>query len=312
MIKQTENLSPSLTNFFSPRYWPIWLGLGITRIVVSLPHELRLALGKKLGKFSSWFVAQRRHIVEANLRLCFPHLSESELQTLIQNHWQALGMGMIEIAMSWWLDDAQLYPLAEIEGKDNLRIALAQGRGVILFTGHFTTLELGAHLLSIHLPTYPIHAMYRPLRNPLADAIVLRARSRRSPRIFMRTDIRTMIRSLKDGAIVWYATDQDQGGADTLFAPFFGIPAATLTTTSRLAQITDAAVVPYLPMRLANGHYCLRIFPALENFPNTPLQDATRLNELLAQWIRAIPEQYLWVHRRFKTRPPGIPNPYQK
>lgn len=221
-------------------------------------------------------------------------------------------MGIVETAMSWWLNDTELHNLVTVTGVNNLVTACARGRGVILFTGHFTTLELAGHLLSIQLPAYPIHAMYRPLRNSLADAIVLRARCRRSPHIFARTDIRAMIRSLKEGAIVWYAIDQDQGGAQSLFAPFFGIPAATLTTTSRLAQITGAAVVPYFPMRLDNGNYRLEIFPALDNFPQSPLADAIRLNELLAQWIRIIPEQYLWAHRRFKTRPPGMPDLYQK
>ncbi|CAK0778569.1 Lipid A biosynthesis lauroyltransferase [Gammaproteobacteria bacterium] len=298
-----------LSNFLSPRYWPTWIGLGITRLVVMLPHGIRLALGAWLGRTLGQWVASRYQTVDINLRLCFPALSEEERWQLVRHHLESLGMGMMETAMSWWLDDAALCPLVEVEGKEHLLAALEKGRGVILFTGHFTTLEIAAHLLAIHVP---FHAMYRPLRNPLADAVVLRARCRRSPRVYARDDIRAMIRSLGEGAAVWYAMDQDQGGAHSIFSPFFGVPASTITTTSRLARITGAAVVPYWPVRLPNGRYRIRIFPALGNFPDDPSDDTNRINAMLEGWIREVPEQYLWVHRRFKTRPPGSPDLYNQ
>ncbi|CAK0744280.1 Lipid A biosynthesis lauroyltransferase [Gammaproteobacteria bacterium] len=304
-----SNVVPNLSNFLAPRHWPTWVGLGITRAVVALPHGARLALGARLGKTLGQWVASRYQTVDINLGLCFPTLDALERRQLVQRHLEALGMGMMETAMSWWLDDAALYPLAEVKGEEHLRTAQEKGRGVILFTGHFTTLELAAHLLAIHVP---FHAMYRPLRNPLADAIVLRARCRRSPRVYARDDIRAMVRSLGEGAAVWYAMDQDQGGAHAVFAPFFGVPAATITTTSRLARITGAAVVPYCPVRLPDGRYRIHIFPALADFPGDPAEDAARLNALLEGWIREAPEQYLWVHRRFKTRPPGSPDLYHR
>ncbi|CAK0753685.1 Lipid A biosynthesis lauroyltransferase [Gammaproteobacteria bacterium] len=300
---------PNLADFSAPRYWPTWMGLGVTRLAVALPHKTRLALGAWLGKTSGQWVASRRQTVETNLALCFPALDEQERKQLARRHLESLGMGMIETAMSWWLDDGTLRPLAVLEGEEHLQAAREKGRGVILFTGHFTSLELAGHLLGIH---FPLHVMYRPLRNPLADAVVLRARCQRSPGVYARDDIRAMVRGLEQGATVWYAMDQDQGGARVVFAPFFGVPTATLTTTSRLAKITGAAVVPYWPARLPNGHYRIRIFPALENFPGDPDQDAARLNALLEEWIREVPEQYLWVHRRFKTRPPGVPDPYKR
>ena len=252
-------------------------------------------------------MVSRRQTVEINLRLCFPALSDEERHPLAQRHLEALGMGMVETAMSWWLGDAALRALGEVEGLEHLQAALERKKGILLFTGHCTTLELAAHLLATHVS---FHAMYRPLRNRLADAIVLRARARRSPRVYARDDIRALLRSLSEGAAVWYAMDQDQGGAHAVFAPFFGVPASTITTTSRLARMTGAAVVPYWPIRLPDGRYRIRVFPALEDFPKDPLQDTARLNALLESWIREAPEQYLWVHRRFKTRPPGEPDLY--
>ncbi len=300
-------LVPGLSSFLAPHHWPTWVGLGITRAAVALPHETRLALGAQLGKTLGKWVTSRRITVETNLQLCFPTLTDEERHCLAQRHLESLGMGMIETAMSWWLDDAALRALGEIEGLEHFYTAMAKQQGIILFTGHFTTLELAAHLLATHVP---FHAMYRPLRNPLADATTLRARCRRSPRVYARDDVRSMLRSLKEGAAVWYAMDQDQGGAQAVFAPFFGVPASTITTTSRLARITGAAVVPYWPMRLPDGRYRIRILPALEGFPSDPAEDTARLNALLESWIREVPEQYLWVHRRFKTRPPGCPDLY--
>lgn len=300
--------SSNLNDFLTPRYWPTWLGLGITRLIVNLPHGRRLALGSWLGKTLGQLVASRRQTVMTNLALCFPLLNEDERQRLAWSHLEALGMGMMEIAMTWWLDDSALRPLAELEGMHYLESALQQGQGVILFTGHFTSMELAGHLLAMQVP---FHTIYRPLRNPLADAVLLRARLRRSQRVYARDDIRSMIRSLREGAAVMYAMDQDQGGAHAVFAPFFGVPTATLTTTSRLAKLTGATVTPYWPTRLPNGRYRIRILPPLEDFPGDPAQDAARLNALLEGWIREVPEQYLWVHRRFKTRPPGFPDLYR-
>lgn len=303
MKNKTNLVNDNFTKFLAPRYWATWLGLGITRLAVMLPHRQRLALGRWLGRTLGSLIKSRRRTIATNLKLCFPELTNPEREQLIYRHLESLGMGMIETAMSWWLNDDELSALAIIEGAEYLRSAQANGYGVILFTGHFTSLELGGHLLGIH---FPVHAMYRQLRNYLADSIVLQGRSRRSPKLYARDDIRSMVRDLKKGAIVWYAMDQDQGGAQAIFAPFFGVPAATLTTTSRLAKLTGALVIPYWPTRLPDGRYRIRILPALDNFPSDPAQDAIRLNALLEEWIKQTPEQYLWVHRRFKTRPAGM------
>ena len=299
---------PTYSQWLGLRHWPTWCGLGLTRAVVALPHAQRLALGAGLGKRLGVWATSRHHTVEVNLALCFPTWSAAKRQQLLVRHFESLGMGMIETAMSWWLEDAALRPLVQIEGEEHLQAAASKGQGVILLTGHCTTLELAAHLLAIHVP---FHAMYRPLRNPLADAVVLRARLRRSPCVYAHHDIRALVRSLSEGATVWYATDQDQGGGHAVFAPFFGVPAATLTTVSRLARLSGAAVVPYWPIRLPNGQYHIRIFSALEDFPTDPTTDTIRLNALLEGWVSATPEQYLWVHRRFKTRPPGVLDPYR-
>ncbi|CAK0774174.1 Lipid A biosynthesis lauroyltransferase [Gammaproteobacteria bacterium] len=297
----------AFSHFLSPRHWPTWLGLGFSRAIATLPYDWQLSLGAVIGTRLGQWVSSRRHTVEINLKLCFPELSQVERDQLANRHFASLGMGMIEMAMSWWLKDEELSPLVHIEGEVHFWEALSKGKGVIFLTGHSTTLEISGHLLAIRLP---FEAMYRPLRNPLANAAMLRARLKRSPKLIALNDIRGMVRSLKAGSAIWYATDQDQGGGHSVFVPFFGQLAATLSTTSRLAKATGAAVVPYWPTRTPEGQYHLQIFPALEDFPTEATQDTARLNLLLEDWIRCAPEQYLWAHRRFKTRPPGFPDLY--
>ncbi len=300
---------PSFYDFLSPRYWPTWLGLGLMRGIVSLPHKLRLLFGRGLGLLLGSVLIRRRQVIKANLDLCFPELPPKARKQLFWRHWQALGMGMVETAMSWWMDDEALRNLVEVTGLEHLENALMEKRGVILLTGHCTTLELAAHALAVYCP---FHAMYRPLRNRLADSVVLRARLSRSPRVYTSQDTRAMVRSLREGAAVWYAMDQDQGRQHAVFVPFFGIPTATITTTTRLARMSDSAVVPYWPQRLANGRYRIKILPKLADFPGEQEQDTWRINALLEDLIRETPEQYLWAHRRFKTRPPGSPSLYPR
>lgn len=273
-------------------------------LLAQLPFRLQMLIGARLGDLLLWLAPRRRRIAETNLRLCFPELGDSDRNSLLWASFRSMGMGSVETAMSWWTPEQRLRSRVRIEGLEHLEHALARGRGVILMSGHFTSLEIGGRLLALFAP---FHVLYRQHKNPLFEHVMRKARERHFDRAIPRDDMRGMIRSLKDNMPVWYAPDQDYGREKSIFAPFFGIPTATITATSRLAKASGAAVVPFFQTRRADGHgYDLRLYPVLEDFPGVDtVADCTRINRIIEEQIRSMPEQYLWVHRRFKTRPEG-------
>ncbi len=273
------------------------------RLLCLLPHSGRLRLGRGLGWLLEKSAPRWRRIATTNLALCFPELSVEERDAVRKKHFSAVGMGVFELAAAWWGRTKSLNALVRFEGMEYLEQALASRRGILLFTGHFTTLEIGGRFMTSVLP---FHAVYQRHKNPFYEQTIRRNREKRSHlSAIPRDDIRSVIRALRDKQAVWYAPDQDfkrQG----VFVPFFGIPAMTVSATSRLARVGDALVVPYFPRRLSNGRYHIKILPPLENFPSSDeAADTLRISQLLEQWVRQAPEQYLWIHRRFKTRPPG-------
>jgi KDO2-lipid IV(A) lauroyltransferase len=299
-----------LLPLLAPRYWPTWLGAGLLRLLaVTLPVDALIALGRRLGRLSMRFAGRRREITEINVKLCFPELSETERQGLVRRHFESLGIAVFEFCLGWWARDASLQDLVRVEGLDNLRAAFERGNGVILLSAHFTTLEIGGRFLAMHTHGLPMNAMYRRSDNPVVERVLRDRRRRQFGEPIGRDDVRAMLRALRSNEAVWYAFDQNYKGnrKNRVFAPFFGIAAATNTATSRLAQATGAAVVPFFTRRLTDGSgYVQRVDPALADFPSgDPTADATRLNALIEGWVREAPEQYLWSHRRFKTRPKG-------
>lgn len=306
----TEPSSLFHWHFLLPRYWPLWLGLGLMKVMAALPFRWQLIAGTHFGRWLGKIARRRRRIAEINLGLCFPELSPAERGRLLEAHFAALGIGLFETAMAWWAPDERLRGLARVKGAEHLERALAQGKGVLLLTGHFTMLELGARFITWH---QPFHALYRAHKNPLYETVMRRERQRRSrlPPL-LHEDMRGLLRAFKKGRAVWYAPDQNHGIRNSVFVPFFGVTACTVTATSRLAALSGAAVVPYFPKRLpGSAGYEIVVLPALNHFPSGDIEaDTRRINELLERHIRAAPEQYLWVHRRFKTQPPGAPSPY--
>lgn len=252
---------------------------------------------------------RRRHIAAVNLNLCFPELDEHQRALLLKKHFASLGMGLVETAMSWWTSDARMRKLARIEGLEHLQKALQQGRGVILLSAHFTNLEIGTHLLAIHTR---FHAMYRAHKNPLFDTIMRRAREARCEKAIPSDDVRGMLNSLKQNIPVWYASDQNYGLKHSLFVPFFGIPAATNPSPVRLARLSGAPLVPFMIQRREERHdYLITLLPALQGIPSDNTHhDMLRISQLIETQVRKAPEQYLWVHRRFKDRPTGEPSLY--
>ena len=293
------------------RYWPTWIGLGVLRVLTWLPFSAQVFIGRMLGRIAWYFSAHRRHVTTVNLELCFPELTATQRNDLVKRHFESVGIGLLETALSWWSPPQKLRSLVQIEGLEHLHAAQARGKGVILLSAHFTTLEIGGRLLALHAP---FHVMYREHKNAVFEAVMKHARAVHYDKVIERSDIRGMLRSLKDRHAVWYAPDQNYGREHSVFVPFFGVAASTITATSRLARLSGAAVVPFFQERLADGSgYRLRLLPALTDFPSDTIDaDTRRVNAVIEAEIRRVPEQYLWTHRRFKTRPVGEKDVYAR
>ena len=294
-----------------PRYWPLWLGLGLLWLIVRLPYRVLLALGRLVGRLMHVFMRERRHVAEVNLQLCFPQWTEERRRQVLRDNFESNGIALFEMAMAWWWPRQRLTRLAHVEGLEHLHNAAAAGQGVVLVSLHFTTLELGAALLGQRVA---IDGMYREHRNPVFDLVQRRGRERHNAdaRAIEREDVRAMFKSLRSGRAIWYAPDQDYGRKASVFVPFFGVPAATVTATSAFARLGKAQVVPFTQTRLPDAQgYRLTVHAPLADFPcGDETADALRINQWAEQAIEQQPEQYMWVHRRFKTRPEGEARPY--
>ncbi|KAB7627330.1 LpxL/LpxP family Kdo(2)-lipid IV(A) lauroyl/palmitoleoyl acyltransferase [Alkalilimnicola sp. S0819] len=291
-----------------PRHWPLWLGLGLLWLITRLPHRAGMAIGRALGRLSYRLAKSRRHIAQVNVRLCFPELSEAEREALVRRNFEYTGMTVIEMGWAWWVGDERFAPLGEIQGLEHLQAALARGQGVLLVGGHFTSLEIAGRLLVPHA-NFPV--TYRAHKNPVMEYILRRARNRYYDSAIERHDVRGMIRALRKGMPVWYAPDQDYGRRHSVFVPFCGVSAATVTGTARLAGMSKATIIPAQFYHRPDGRYQIILHPPLEGYPSGDEHaDAWRINAFIEEWVRQRPEQYLWAHRRFKTRPEGEPRPY--
>ena len=291
-----------------PRYWATWAGLSVMRAMELLPFPLQRRVGSALGRLIRRLPLAYVRIARRNIELCMPALSPQGRDELLDRHCESLGMALCETADTWWSSDRRVHQLAEVQGLENLQAALAKGRGAIMIGGHFTTIEIATRILGT---VVPLNVVYRPTKNALLSHIMFTSFSRHGKPI-AHDDIRTMIRALKKNEAVWYAPDQSYRNKGAAMVHFFGIPAATTTATSRLARISGAAVLTYFPERLpGNAGYRVVIGPALENFPGADsTYDAERFNRLLEAQIRRVPEQYLWVHRRFKGLGADYPDYY--
>lgn len=293
-----------------PKTWPTWIGLGIFRLIIMLPYRRIMQAGRGIGRII-WHLLpkKRRHVLNRNLERCFPQLSGAQRNQLAQQHIEAMGQGFLEVALAWWGKDRALETLAHLEGLQHLKNAQALGKGVILLSAHFTSLEIGGRLLALNTP---FHVMYRPSDNAAIEFLMQRNRTHHFENAIRKDDIKGLIRSLRQGHAIWYAPDQSSGKNNSVFAPFFGIETATNTATARLVKLTGAPVVPFLPLRRKDGSgYDLTIFPALEDFPaGDERQDARRINAIFEAWARQQPQDYFWFHRRFKMQPPGEPDFY--
>lgn len=280
------------------------LGLTLAKAIVWLPRPMQYGLGRVLGKLLYRFGKRRRHIAEVNVALCFPELSKDEQHTLVKKVFAENAIGFIETAVSWFRKPSYSYQDITVEGLEHLEAAKKLGRGVILVGSHFSTLDLGGLLVAAHTK---LDASYRPQKNKLINDVMIKSRQGFLERVISHKNMREVLKSLKDGHVLWYAPDQDYGRKVSVFAPFFGINAATIKFTAKLAKFNNSPVVILGHYRKADDSgYVVSYSKALEGFPSgDDVADATQVNEGIEREIRKCPEQYMWVHRRFKTRPEG-------
>jgi len=294
--------------FLHPKYWPTWLGLACLRVFEPLPHRFLYLLGRGLGGLVYLFPTPFKRIARRNLELALPELDADARKRVLREHFAGLGCALFETAISWWSSDERIRRITQMEGLDHLAAAQATGRGVLLLSAHFNSIEIGCRALAARLP---LNIMYRPTKNLLIGEFVRSRRAVQTRRAIPRDDARTLIRALKDAEVVWYAPDQSFRKKGAEMVKLFGIPAATNTATSRIAKMTNSLVLPYFFERLPGGAYRGVIHAPLEDFPtDDPVADTERFNRIVEAEVRRMPAQYLWIHRRFKGLTPDYPKYY--
>jgi Kdo2-lipid IVA lauroyltransferase/acyltransferase len=293
----------------APRYWLTWAGLGLLRLLALLPFAALLALGRLLGAVLRRLPIRFVETARRNIGLCLPELSTQARARLLDEHFASLGIALMEIPLAWWSSPQRLARLVRVEGREHLEAARARGNGVILLTAHFTTMEMAGRVLT---SVTPVSFLYRATRNEVLSYALSRFRCGYGSRGILKDDIRAFIAALRHNECVWYAPDQAYRKKGAEMVPMFGIPAATNTLTSRLAGVTGAAVLPYFLQRLPGTRgYRAIIHPALENFPSdSATADTLRFNHMIEAQVRNAPEQYLWIHRRFKGLSEDYPDYY--
>ena len=290
-----------------PQHWPMWAALGFLCVADKLPCAEKRLIARGLGWFVFNVLCIRRRVVFTNLRLCFPEATTAQVTALARAHYDSLALGLFEVCAGWWARTSDLPP-HRIVGLEHLRAALARGHGAILLTAHFTTLEICGRYMAEALP---VGCLYRDPNNPVVAHLMRGQRERHMSVAVHFDDLRGLVRALRANHAIWYAPDQGKRSKSSEILPFFGVPAITNTATGKITEMTGAPVVPYFAKREADHSYTLTIHPPLENFPTGDVSaDAIRVNRLIEENVRLCPEQYFWVHKRFKARGPGFPEVY--
>ena len=288
------------------------LGIAVFWVLHWLPLAVLARLGMGLGLVLYWTALPRRRVAQTNLRLCFPELDEAARRRLLRAHFQAVGRSLLERGLAWWASRERLERLVRVEGAERVAALQAAGRPIILLAPHFVGLDIGGTRISLGLDVVSIYAKQK--KNPVLDRWLYHGRSRFGDQLLLsRQDgVRGTIKAMKAGRPFYYLPDMDYGRKDAIFVPFFGVPAATITGLSRLSRLAGAAVVPCVTRMLPGGEgYVVEFGEPWADYPSADVEaDTRRMNVWLESVVRTMPEQYYWVHRRFKTRPEGEPRFY--
>jgi len=286
-----------------------WIVFFIIWLIAQLPYKILILLGRGLGKFVQLVLKSRRKVVATNLNICFPQLIQTEINILINQHFSELGMMLTQTIKTFLGSTKNIEKTATIIGGEHIEQCQKNNQGILLVAGHFTSLDMGGKILC---QKYPIAGMYRPHKHPLTEYIVTKSRLKYATKMYKRDELRPIIKHLKSGGILWYAPDQDYRRGQSVFVPFFGKQAATITATHQMARLSKCKVLFFHVQRNNKSpHYTLTISPPMENFPSKdPILDTTRVNQGVEEMVKRNPAEYLWVHKRFKTAPEGEKNPY--
>lgn len=291
-----------LNQFLAPRYWGIWLIIALFWLFTRLPYRVMLSVGAGLALLASKFSPKNVAILNRNLELCFPHLSIDKRQQIARDCWKAHGMGAMETVYLCWGNLKKLASRLDVKGFEYLEAAIKSGHGVMVLSGHMTSLDLGGFMCSTI--TSPVSTTAKHQRNPLVDCLINRARYRYYKYVLFPEDLKRVNQLLKEGNVIFFAFDQDYGAKGSVFAPFFGVPTATTTTMARLAKSTHSVTLPSFIIRQPKGRYLLEFQPPFEHYPSEDaLADATQYNKAIENVVSRYPDQYGWTYKRFATRP---------
>ncbi|WP_299793587.1 LpxL/LpxP family Kdo(2)-lipid IV(A) lauroyl/palmitoleoyl acyltransferase [uncultured Shewanella sp.] len=290
-------------HLYHPKYWLLWLGVALMRLTQILPLQIQMKLGAMIGRLAKRLMGSRVNTAKRNLELCFPQMTAEEQQSLLERNFEETGKAIFDTINAWWWSDAKVKRHMTIKGQEHVRDTLDNGQGVILFAVHCLPLEMGARIFGQFQPGVGV---YRPHDNPVMEYLQVKGRLRSNKALVPKRDLRQMVRCLRNPDVIWYTADQDFGRSSATFIPFFAMPdAATITGATTLARLGKAKVLPFSVERNADDKgYTIEILPPLENFPGEDeVADAKRGNGIIEQIINQNRAQYMWLHRRFKTRP---------
>ncbi len=280
------------------------LGVAFLWLIHFLPFSVLSAIGRGLGRVVYW--SGQARVARININACFPEMSKPERERLLKTHFAYLGESVLALGLLWWAPATRIARLVEVEGAENY-VPFREKKPVIGFAPHFVGVELGTIRLALD---YEAAAIYSRQKDPYLNELLLKSRTRFKPIVMIakQDGLRGALRALRDGLTLYVLPDMDMGREDSVFVPFFGIPAATVPVLSRLAAISGAVVIPAITRRRPDGKgYVVKIYPAWEDFPTQDhVADMRRMNEFLEARVREMPEQYFWVHKRFRTRPDGV------
>lgn len=304
-----SRLPPFTPALLHPRYALNWLGLGLLWLLVTLlPWRAQMALGRGLGRLSMKLLKSRVRVARRNLELALPELDASARERTLKANFESVGCAVFETGMAWFWPHWRMRAITRMEGTEHVDAAVAGGQGMLLLSAHFLTLELNARQFGLYRPGVGV---YRPNTNPVLEYAQVQGRCRSNKYLVDRLNIKGMLKALRQGDALWYAPDHDYGRHASVFVPFFAVEqAATITGTATLARVKKTVTLPCFTLREKDG-YRLLIQPPMADFPvGDDVADAIASNRVIEAAIRLAPEQYMWLHRRFKTTPEGVPYRY--
>ncbi len=303
-MSKNKVLQPNFkVSYLLPKYWLTWIGVFILYTISWLPYRFQLFLGKIIGRLLYKIGSSRKKVALRNLELCFPEMTDAERQVMLKRNFENTGIALLETGMGWWWPNWRVKRKTKIIGLEHIEDAQKQGKGVLLLAMHYLSAEINCRAIGYG---HPMVVFYRPHNNQLMEYFQFRGRGRSNKYMLGKRDVKGLLRALQDGEACVYLPDQDYGRNRSVFVPFFAVPEAASTTgTLIFARQKNSQTHMLIPTRNDDGSgYTLEIKPRLENFPTgDDTADVLRINQELEKAIMVKPEQYMWLHRRFKTRP---------